>query len=916
MEYTVALRTFVPRTSCTQCRCTGFIYGNIPHARPIPSSANELCACAHPYWQHTLTKKELERAFVQHQAVFRGRQVETGCGGFYPTENIELTLQMLCTCQSRYFEHELLPNTPMAAGIGTDARSPTEAPGTGTDARRISSPLSAIRTTPLFNPFVQPTTSALSSGELRMVSASRHRRSAPGTSARASPRTNASRQVPERGLACAIIPFSPKQKHPSHMFKLDTEQRRQLVHELTNSDLVFNVNTSDISSDDVQVWPQLDVQVKEHLAKNRILLTLSETYGNTYLDLSWMLCKNSGTRYKAEMPEFYDCTLGYLRKIAQRHPMYERLNLFFIAPKEKNLEAHVTLDGMLSGQTHPCWPWRVVSKLSWITIPKDVGREPNECLLDCPQMHTTAGAAPTASTSKRQHSASPPPTVKPVQRRRFSTRRQLTPPPTEHTKNSSPGAIETLDDVDLQAWRSQVQRQGVELLPAYMKGPDAPRLAKNLLSALRNLCQNYPQTQTSRFTPVDGVQSKISGLLPLLCTHPDFHIEGNPDITTTGLGPVREVYDTALSLRITDGTRWAASTTGGYHTIHLCDNPDLEEEDVALEYMVDGLLFALYLITVGVGPDPISPFVLLAASAKDIQDVELPQDYVLGMIPDEATAEGLREVYHFKPNDIIKISEIPNNRIGVLATEHIAVPAIRLSNPRENDAHSKIQKQMLTKLVIGHTNPWTHQHFLAFKDGFNWSSSKEQGKLLQDTTHELLEINEPTYAHRLLAAVYHRRIECAGVILDKIIWVGESHTEVQNARLYDLFIMRVMHWLRGIGHPRELVGKYVDRDTYLNERDAGVRARMLYRAITGSSLILGGAHDKIRIKMRHLPNYAGNALCEAKVCFMTLEVIINTYLRNELLLQPGELKSQGPASRFDLWWHAQLLSLATGFNDA
>lgn len=134
------------------------------------------------------------------------------------------------------------------------------------------------------------------------------------------------------------------------------------------------------------------------------------------------------------------------------------------------------------------------------------------------------------------------------------------------------------------------------------------------------------------------------------------------------------MYDTALSLRVADGTRWAASTTGGYHTIHLCDNPDLEEENVALEYMVDGLLFALYLITVGVGPDPISPFVLLAASAKDIQDVELPQDYVLGMIPDEATAEGLREVYHFKPNDIIKINEIPNNRIGVLATEHIAVP--------------------------------------------------------------------------------------------------------------------------------------------------------------------------------------------------------------------------------------------------
>jgi hypothetical protein len=90
--------------------------------------------------------------------------------------------------------------------------------------------------------------------------------------------------------------------------------------------------------------------------------------------------------------------------------------------------------------------------------------------------------------------------------------------------------------------------------------------------------------------------------------------------------------------------------------------------------MVDGLLFALYLITVGVGPDPISPFVLLATSADRLPLLQLQQDYVLGMIPDEATAEGVREVYNFKPDDIIRIAEIPNSRIGVLATEHVAVP--------------------------------------------------------------------------------------------------------------------------------------------------------------------------------------------------------------------------------------------------
>ena len=137
---------------------------------------------------------------------------------------------------------------------------------------------------------------------------------------------------------------------------------------------------------------------------------------------------------------------------------------------------------------------------------------------------------------------------------------------------------------------------------------------------------------------------------------------------------MREVYDTALALRVHEGNRWAASTTGGYHTIHLCDNPELQDENVAFEYKVDGLLFALYLITVGVGPDPISPFVLLSASAERLPLEQLPQEYVLGMIPDEATAVGVREVYNFKPDNIIHIGEIPNSRIGVLATEHVAVP--------------------------------------------------------------------------------------------------------------------------------------------------------------------------------------------------------------------------------------------------
>ena len=68
------------------------------------------------------------------------------------------------------------------------------------------------------------------------------------------------------------------------------------------------------------------------------------------------------------------------------------------------------------------------------------------------------------------------------------------------------------------------------------------------------------------------------------------------------------------------------------------------------------------------------------------------------------------------------------------------------------------------------------------------------------------------------------------------------------------------------------------------------------------------------MEMNYSPNFPGNILCQARVCFTTLEVTITSFVRDELLLQPEALETQALASLFDLWWHAQLLGLATGFN--
>ena len=108
----------------------------------------------------------------------------------------------------------------------------------------------------------------------------------------------------------------------------------------------------------------------------------------------------------------------------------------------------------------------------------------------------------------------------------------------------------------------------------------------------------------------------------------------------------------------------------------LCANPTLEDQSVALEYKVDGMLAALYLITVGIGPDPISPFVLLAASTDDITSMYLPEEFLIGTIPDEPTALGVREVLNFKPNDMIPMREVGTSRLAILATEHVGAKVL------------------------------------------------------------------------------------------------------------------------------------------------------------------------------------------------------------------------------------------------
>ena len=96
---------------------------------------------------------------------------------------------------------------------------------------------------------------------------------------------------------------------------------------------------------------------------------------------------------------------------------------------------------------------------------------------------------------------------------------------------------------------------------------------------------------------------------------------------------IRTVYRLALE-ETTASSQWRRSTTNGYHILYLSSNPSLNLCNNTIDYQVDGMLAALYMTYLAVGPDPISPFIILAASVDSIQDFHFGIEFARATLHD------------------------------------------------------------------------------------------------------------------------------------------------------------------------------------------------------------------------------------------------------------------------------------------
>jgi hypothetical protein len=122
---------------------------------------------------------------------------------------------------------------------------------------------------------------------------------------------------------------------------------------------------------------------------------------------------------------------------------------------------------------------------------------------------------------------------------------------------------------------------------------------------------------------------------------------------TPGIGLICTIYRKALE-KSTKSDRWTASTTKGYHILHFAPNAYLDTCDKTKDYQVEGNLAALYLSHLAVGPKPISPFVILAASIDSLDHFDFDINFAKATIHNHETLNKFEQIMNLRADEPVK----------------------------------------------------------------------------------------------------------------------------------------------------------------------------------------------------------------------------------------------------------------------
>lgn len=300
-------------------------------------------------------------------------------------------------------------------------------------------------------------------------------------------------------------------------------------------------------------------------------------------------------------------------------------------------------------------------------------------------------------------------------------------------------------------------------------------------------------------------------------------------------------------MRINSG-RWLPINGDFYRTLNFYPPPALVREDSLIDFEIDGVMTAMVMVQLLVEPYPVNPFLVYAAlfpgpeSLKflldpPIEDDDYKHEYLCAMIPDKETCKALIELFKLRKDTIIPLCEAVEHVLLRRAFDDpIGAPATFFSgpDPRDDNQHANIKQQLFNLLLTGHHEPWKHPHFMAFARGLRLGLCNVP-VFVKDPAEVEIEEDIYLFAIHLVLTLWNNRITCPDDITRRIRYCLRNPLHHPEAMLFaELFRTRFARWLRGRGHPRELVGNIVPMDMYQKSLKSlkTTRAGIFWKAVS------------------------------------------------------------------------------------
>ncbi|KAJ7133036.1 hypothetical protein C8R44DRAFT_870487 [Mycena epipterygia] len=339
--------------------------------------------------------------------------------------------------------------------------------------------------------------------------------------------------------------------------------------------------------------------------------------------------------------------------------------------------------------------------------------------------------------------------------------------------------------------------------------------------------------------------------------------------------------------------RWGAR---GPYFMPVWSAPNLRIPSRLTAYWAAGRWAALSIMhRDGLGPDPISPFLLILAILGFEDGLELQYHLIAALDP--AAAETLLPWLVLDHNSVVPPGSVASSRVGQLLLEcEITAELSIMSCKRRLGEHRSIGRSLFASVLLGLPEYEHHYELHAL------STASAVLRLL--TRSRSFKESSSAKPLELIAKMYDCCVRSVEEILARLVWVTTDDPDPHADAFFGLFEIRFIRYLCGVGHPRMTRSAVGEGAFDEDKQDPLTRARLfllrsaISRPLASSFLPL----TQILLTRGNTPQPP-----HFHSCSVTCDIQIDPYLENTLK-EPCDLDDPKDVTLFDEWLHLILLA--------